>query len=551
MATKRVYGIDLGTTYSCIAYMDEHGRPVIIPNKNNQLTTPSVVFFETEDNIVVGDAAKENAILYPDQIESTVKRVMGDPTWTCHHFDKSYRPQEVSSFILRKLVEDAQANTGDTIEDVVITCPAYFGTIQKEATKQAGTIAGLNVLYVIPEPTAAAVAYGIEKEEDQVILVYDLGGGTFDITLIETKQGDITVLKTAGDHLLGGKNWDESLAMYLAEQFSEETGIEAESLFADLECQQELMGSAEKIKKALTDRESYTELVRFAGERAKIVITRETFDDITKSWLESTFSLTDELINEAKDKGFPKIDKLLLVGGSTYMPQVIEGLKERFTIEAQQFDPNLAVAKGAAIFGFKCQLDRDIIDRIKVMTGQEVENIEEVDAEKISKAQEDVAKEHGLSSERVKKLAGATIRNVTSSSFGIVCFDQHDREVVSNLILANDRVPKSASEMFVTRDQGQSGVTLRCYESRLEERTHELEQGEEIGQTEVTFARPLPQGSEIEVSFNLAEDGLLQVSARDLTTGATAYTEFQTESLMKAEELEASTRRNLAIKVSS
>ena len=209
---KRVYGIDLGTTYSCIAHVDEHGKPVVLPNSEGDLTTPSVVYFESEEDIVVGKAAKEVSSVEPDACASTVKRVMGDPHWEFDAHGHTYKPQDISSFILRKVVSDAELATGDKVEDVVITCPAYFGINEKEATKQAGVLAGLNVLYVIPEPTAAALAYGIEQEEDQVILVYDLGGGTFDITLIEIKAKEINVICTGGDHQLGGKTGMMSLS---------------------------------------------------------------------------------------------------------------------------------------------------------------------------------------------------------------------------------------------------------------------------------------------------------------------------------------------------
>src|SRR5215211_5053561 len=181
---NRIVGIDLGTTYSCIAQIDERGKPMVLQNAEGDATTPSVDYLERADNIVVGQADKEVASIHTALCFSTVKRSMGDPSWERTFYGHAYTPQDISSFILRKLVGDAEKITGDKIEDVVITCPAYFGINEKEATKQAGIVAGLNVLYVIPEPTAAALAYGIEQTEDQVILVYDLGGGTFDITLI-------------------------------------------------------------------------------------------------------------------------------------------------------------------------------------------------------------------------------------------------------------------------------------------------------------------------------------------------------------------------------
>jgi molecular chaperone DnaK len=246
MSGKRVYGIDLGTTYSCIAHVDEHGKPVVLQNAEGDSTTPSVVYFESADNIVVGQAAKEVVSIHPDLCVSTVKRSMGDPNWERTFQGQAYKPQDVSSFILRKVVGDTEKVTGDKIEDVVITCPAYFGVNEKEATKQAGIVAGLNVLYVIPEPTAAALAYGIEQTEDQVVLVYDLGGGTFDVTLIDIKAGEITVICTGGDRELGGKDWDDAVVSYLTQKFSEATGTPADALLEDMETYQELLNAAEK-----------------------------------------------------------------------------------------------------------------------------------------------------------------------------------------------------------------------------------------------------------------------------------------------------------------
>ncbi|HSK80486.1 MAG TPA: Hsp70 family protein, partial [Thermoanaerobaculia bacterium] len=294
MSGKRVYGIDLGTTYSCISHVDEHGKPVVLANAEGEMTTPSVVFFESPDNIVVGQSAKEVVSIHSDLCVSTIKRAMGDPHWERSFHGEVYKPQDISSFILRKVVGDAANLVGEKIEDVVITCPAYFGVNEKEATKQAGILAGLNVLYVIPEPTAAALAYGIEQTQDQVILVYDLGGGTFDITLIEIKTGQITVICTGGDHQLGGKDWDDAIVSYLTQKFEESTGTPADALLDDQETYQELLNAAERCKKTLSTRQSVTEAVRFGGERVKVDLTRETFDQITAGLLERTLSLTEQ-----------------------------------------------------------------------------------------------------------------------------------------------------------------------------------------------------------------------------------------------------------------
>jgi molecular chaperone DnaK (HSP70) len=558
MSENQIYGIDLGTTYSCIAYVDEYGKPLVVPNADNDLTTPSVVYFESGTNIVVGGTAKEVAEMYPSQVVSTVKRVMGDSDWIFEHEGQSYTPQDISSYILRNVVQDAEANTGHQIKDVVITVPAYFGVNQKEATKQAGELAGLNVLYVIPEPTAAAISYGMEQEENQVIMVYDLGGGTFDITVIEIKENAITVICTGGDHQLGGRNWDEAAAGYFAQCFADETGTAAEELTDDPETWQELLNAAERCKKNLSTRSTVIERVSHEGERIKVELSRDKFDEITSSLMERTLSMTESLVQTAADKGYARIDKLLLVGGSSYMPQVKEGLEEKFSFEMRLFDPNQSVAKGAALFGYKCYLDEQIKIVLAEETGQDVHavDLESVKKNDLESAQEKVAQAHGVALPGLKKLTETTITNVTSKSFGIVVVINEDgEEGVKNLIMLNDVVPTSITQVFPTFGDHQEGVTLRCIEntelSGIDDPPLPLDPLQEIGKAELTFAHPLPKDSPVEITFTMAPDGLLSIHGKDLTTSAEIIAEFQTESILSQEEMEERKQRNRSITVSS
>lgn len=556
-SSNRVYGIDLGTTYSCISYVDEHGKPVIVANSEGQPTTPSVVFFEAPGNTVVGKTAKDVAVMNKDRVVSTVKRVMGDPNWIFECDGNTYHPQDISSFILRKLVADAQVVTGDTISDVVITCPAYFGVAQKKATQQAGALADLNVRYVIPEPTAAAIAYGIEQTAEQVILVYDLGGGTFDVTLIEVKPEAITVICTGGDHQLGGKNWDETIASWFAEQFSNEIGVAADRLTSDPETWQELVSAAENAKVALSTRKSFPYTVRHDVDRAKVELTREKFDELTANLLGRTISLTEELLKVAESKGYSKVDKLLLVGGSTYMPQVIEAVKNRFPYETIQFDPNQAVAKGAALFGFKCYLDEQIRIRIAEQTGTEADlvDVEAVPDGVRKKAEQDVAQSEGLALPGLRNLTQKKIRNVSSKSFGIVVVDASvDAERVNNLVMVDDAVPCEISRTFGTYEDRQTGVVLRCMENTervgADDQPIVLDTSTEVGSAELRFDRALPKGSRIEIKFSLGEDGLLSVYGKDLTTNKEITAEFKTSAVLTAEEVEEKKTRNMAITVS-
>lgn len=562
MEAKRVYGIDLGTTYSCIAYVDQFGQAAIINNSENQQTTPSVVYFESENNIVVGSAAKEVASLYADRVVSTVKRVMGNPDVTFEFLGKEYTPQEISSFILRKLVGDAEQLIGEKIEDVVITCPAYFGVNQKEATKQAGEIAGLNPLYIIPEPTAAAILYGLQQNPEQTalqeetVLVYDLGGGTFDITLISIEGTDIDVISIGGDDQLGGKNWDDAVVDYFANCFAEETEISAEELTSDQEVYQELLNLAESCKISLSSRESWTKNISQQGHSVRVELTRDKFNEITAAWLERTISLTNEMIDRAKEKGHPQIDKLLLVGGSTYMPKVMERLKEEFPFEIKLFEPNLAVAKGAAFFGHKCHIDEAIKIIISEKTGVDAKdiNLGDVPDEIKKPAQEEVAGTLGYTLKGVTDLSEMSKPGfIASRSIGLVVMSEAGEEVVDNLVVKDDRVPCKGTRQYGTYEDNQMSVLFQLMENEQYTKPGEsvpLSVCEEVNKTEMQFKKPMPKGSPIEVIFDLGDDGLLTVDGKDLTTGEKIHIEVEAKGLLSEVELEDAKRNALAKTVS-
>jgi molecular chaperone DnaK len=555
MSNQRVFGIDLGTTYSCIAHVDEHGKPVVIPNKEGDLTTPSVVYFEAPDSIVVGKAAKEVAAVEPERVVSAVKRMMGDPSWEIEAFGQRYRPQDVSSFILRKLVADAELELGgEKIEKVVITCPAYFGVNEKEATKQAGVMAGLEVLYVIPEPTAAALCYGIDQTADQTVLVYDLGGGTFDVTVIDIRGGTIDVVCTGGDRLLGGRNWDETLVRYLADCFSRETGVPVDEVLDDLETYQELLNDAEECKKTLSTRQATSRPVRHGGQRVKVELTRETFDEITDQYLQRTLSLTEQEIEKARGKGYPRVDKLLLVGGSTYMPQVLAAVERRFAgTEILQFEPNQAVAKGAALYGFTCFLKGEIQLAVSALTGAAPESVDlKLGGKVLEQAEKQVAQRLGLPGALVKKTSQIEVINVTAKSFGVVVIDPSSgQEVVSNLIAVDTKVPIEISRQFGTHAENQRSADIICMESVVNNgQLVPRNQCTEIGRGELEFGKALAAGSPVEITFRLGPDGRLSVHGKDLTTGADFNATFDTDAIYQQQELEQAKSRNLALLVS-
>lgn len=555
MEAKRVYGIDLGTTYSCIARVDEHGRPEIIANSENQQTTPSVVYFESETNVVVGEQAKAVASVNKDLVVSTVKRVMGIADVEFSFFDKVFKAPEISAYILRKLALDAESITGEKVENVVITCPAYFGVDQKLATEKAGNIAGLNVQYIIPEPTAAAIAYGMDQEKDQVILIYDLGGGTFDITLIELKGQEINVIATGGNDQLGGKDWDDILVEHLANRFQAEKGTAAQELLDDPETYQELLNAAEKAKVALSTRESVLCAVRFGAERVKVELSRQEFDGLTERLLEQTISLMEEMLQRARDKGYVKIDRLLLVGGSTYMPQVKNRLAG-YPFEVKQHDPNLAVAKGAAIFGHKCYLEEKIKIRIADETGANAETIDlsKVDENVVQRQQQVLAREEGMALPALQKIMSKSITNVSSKSFGVVVVDNSGTECVANLVIMNQKVPVEATKQFGTHEDGQMGATIRCMENQIESKPDQnidlAQCTKELGRAELPFDRPLPRNSPIQITVRLGPDGRLSVAAKDLTTNREIESSYETDSVMSKEEESAAKARALSMNVS-
>lgn len=340
-------GIDIGTTYSKIAFVDNDGRPTVISNFEGEYATPSAVLFNSPNDVVIGLVAKENAVLAPERTISDIKSLIGAVDFSVNFDNHNWTFEEVMSLLIKKLVNDAEIVMGTYIDGAVITVPAYFGIAECTAMKNAGEIAGLNVIGIISEPTAAALYYGCAKEQgEKTILVYDLGGGTFDVTVMRISAGKIEAICSDGNHELGGKNWDDAVIQYLTGEFCSETGFDGDF---DEYAQQDFRLKAERAKKQLSSREEVPVLLDAAGLRARISISRTTFDEITQTLLNESIEKTDAAIAVAESKGY-KIDEILLVGGSTRMPQVTKALVEKYGIEPRILEPDEAVAKGAAIY---------------------------------------------------------------------------------------------------------------------------------------------------------------------------------------------------------
>ncbi|MFP4349165.1 MAG: Hsp70 family protein [Thermodesulfobacteriota bacterium] len=545
---KRIFGIDLGTTYSSIACVDEYGKTIVIPNAENERVTPSVVFFDG-DNIVVGDIAKESSKLYPDEVVSFVKRSMGEQNYIYEFNGKQYRAEEISSFIIRKVVQDAEQHLGISgTKDVVITCPAYFGINEREATRRAGEIAGYNVRQIINEPTAAAITYGsMETDREQVVLVYDLGGGTFDITMIEIKpHASIEVICTGGDHNLGGKDWDDRIVAHLVEEFQKSTGSK-EDILEDPDTCQDLQLSAEKAKKVLSQREKTPVLITHGGERVKVTLERKLFENITQDLLERTVSLTHEMLHEARKKGHDRFDEIILVGGSTRMPIVAERIRQEFSTEPKLFDPDEAVAKGAAIYGWKIFLQDEVKDKVAQKTGRnvdELDDLEDIDLKDVlDEVEEMVAQDTGYTVSDIQR-SRIKIRNVTSKSFGVIAHDSNDQEIVYNLILKNNDVPVNISRAFGTAVANQEAASIQIMENESGETVTRPEHAVLIGNAVLNLPSDLKENTAIEITFRLNEEGRLEITAEETSeTRRSVNVTIETRSVIQGEELEEAKTR--------
>jgi molecular chaperone DnaK len=560
-----IFGIDLGTTYSCIAYVDSAGKVSVVPNQEHQLTTPSVVLFEKETRIV-GDEAKNSAILSPDHAVEMIKRHMGEANWRFHCDGEDYTPEAISSYILRKLAMDTESVLGIAVEDVVITCPAYFGIAQREATALAGKIAGLNVHEIISEPTAAAIAYGLQHGRDQVVLVYDLGGGTFDIAVIVMKNDATTVIATGGDHHLGGRNWDEAIVTYLAQQWREQTGSSDDPLDAP-DTLQDLWLKAETAKRALTVRQMTRVAVAHAGKTVKVELTLETFENLTANLLNRTVAFTTLTMNAARKRGYQQFDRIILVGGSTRMPQVARRLKQEFHLPLRLFEPDEAVAKGAALYGQRLFLQQSIHAK-----AEEIQNAARYvgamsqDTSKIAdatnsvprpqepvempfallkQARQAVAGSLNIGDDAIKRLTSFSITNVASHSFGIIATIDHgtprSRKVISNLVRVNDPLPVVQTKTYGTIEAGQDVVVLEIMENTEETWVVEADKYNDeaaIGTVTLTLPPGLIEGAPIEVTFEMNTQGRLHVAGREPQSNTMIKTTFETKSSLLQEETE-------------
>jgi molecular chaperone DnaK len=518
------FGIDLGTTHSCIARIDDAGRPEIIKSAIGEDTTPSAVYFESTTSAVVGRAAKNTALLTPDLVAQLVKRDMGTDAHYTFHGQRN-TPETVSALILRELAQAAKEHTGQEVKDVVITVPAYFGVAEREATRRAGELAGLKVLDVLAEPVAAAMHYQAVTSPSPAtrhILVYDLGGGTFDTTVIRLAGSDITVVCTDGDLKLGGADWDQVIAGYLLDKFAEQHPRLAAR--DDPQFMQDQLIAAEQLKKELGKINSRRHIMRFGGAVAQVELSRSTMEELTAGLLERTLAVTERTIATAGEMGVRHFDDVLLVGGMTRLPAVTRVLKERLDLDARHHEPDLAVAKGAALFALMRTIHRD--------TGQA--------------AIEDVAAQTGLTVDEVEKMARKRVATVVPRGFGVRGIDARDpmaltdpiraREIVFHLLPANTPLPADTGPYpFQTAIGNQRMVGIEVWEQAGPVESQDPADNRKVGEGMLRDLPPrLPPHTTFEVTFFMSETGVLTVHAIEPESGKDVRFELQIGGLDKA-----------------
>lgn len=481
----RVIGIDLGTTYSAVAVLGDDGLPEIIQNSDGESTTPSVVLFQSFDGVdepLVGTMAKHSAASDPDNIVQFVKRNMGDPHW---RFDSasgaSYTAEEVSALILKKLKQDAERALGDEIEGAVITVPAYFDDARRTATRHAGVIAGINVLRVLNEPTAAALSFGLDAGQDGVALVYDLGGGTFDVTLLRIEGSRFEVIGTDGDRNLGGFDFDNELMRFVSNDLARQG---AGDVLSDFMLSSELREKCETAKRALSNVEKTSVHMSVGGKPHRVTITREAFEEATSSLLKRTRELVEDLLDET-GYGWDRIDQVVLVGGSTRMPMVRELVTSMSgKSPARGVNPDEAVALGAAV-----QAAMELDAHPELVCGE------------------------SAMPQLPPMVSGIEVSDVTSQALGVVMLDDNERDFNKVIIPRNAPIPSEYSQEGGTVVDNQRTINVQVTQGD----DRDLDFVVIIGSREIPLPEGLPKGSPLRITYRYDVEQTVHIELFDMT----------------------------------
>ncbi|MCL4285509.1 MAG: Hsp70 family protein [Fimbriimonadaceae bacterium] len=507
-----VIGIDLGTSTSVVAWLNGMGKPAVLTNAEGDPSTPSVVFFEGPNNKVVGRVAKQNAIVYEGQIVECVKGAMGkDLNWT--FFGESYTVEQVAALILKKLASDAELALKEPIEGVVITVPACFGGAERNATRNAASIAGLCVLGILDEPLAAAIAYGFgrqdAKEARRTTLVYHLGGGTFDVAMMRLDGSEFSVLWTDGDRSLGGRNWDERIVKHISGELEKAHG---EFPMDDSAVRQEIWLRAEILKKQLSIAESSPIVCRMGEDSVKVEISREKFDELTADLLERTKDITEGVVrklreNETLPGGWDDVDEIFLVGGSTRMRQVKSMLHELTGKEPVAFDQDRVIAYGAAIYAVERLLQKPM--EFWQKTNGSFEAPVPPSPIRGYEAEERISPDAGLTNAAHKPASSC------SFSLGIQMVDESGKPWNSILMGRGTLLPARQVRLFTTTHDGQRAIEGKLFEGENADPAHCVA----LGDFAITLPPGLPVGAPVDVTFEITDEADVRIAWKELTGG--------------------------------
>ena len=537
------YGIDLGTTYSCIATLDRNGNPEVVRNQADASDTlASAVFFESADNVVIGNSAKDMVETDGERVVQFVKREIGKPNARTYEFDgKTYTPVEISALILGRLKQMVEEQ-GGSVDDVVITCPAYFGLEERNATKNAGKLAGMNVLNLINEPTAAALSYCARQfQEERTILVYDLGGGTFDVTIVKmslvmNSDGNevqkVTVITTGGNDELGGKDWDDKLFDHILQACCDENGLTPDEI--DVETRQLIRSRVETTKKKLSNTETAKVKINVNGAMTTINITREEFENLTSDKVAQTMTYVEDTLQKA---GNIEIDTVLLVGGSTFMPMIRNAVEARFPGKVQIEDPDRAVGKGAAIYA--SMLVEEAEEFVVPSPVVDPAPVDDNSTETTEPQPSHVGS--GLS----KRFA---VEDPTPRSFGPGVLNEVGDYIIDNIIKMGEIIPATAVKTYYTAADNMEKIVLRAFENMSQDeiltpcvnnmgepqQTEPAHNVKLLGELEMLLPPNTKKGSPIEVTFQIDVVGVY-VKAVNLSTGEIVETTLRMESDVDAE----------------